>query len=268
MATLADVAVEESAHVQQELKVLFHQLCMLFGLLIMLLLTESTLYWLNHIQTPRPPNQRALLLGRINNWVNEVEDDSDGTPPNMLTSNFLTSGTANPPSSTTPSAMTKATTVSSATSGVAAAGKVAGKFSSKIGLYLLISLILHSFLGHPVRCASHQPGREQQWLRQAYLRISSDRFQMQAFWLWWLSIHCHVRGWWSRWWRIWYWLQQYRYPLDTDGQKALCDCNGTPFILYLLNYIIWNDGRQTSLLVTHQRKCRLMLVPTWNDRRG
>ena len=162
MATLADVAVEESAHVQQELKVLFHQLCMLFGLLIMLLLTESTLYWLNRIQTPRPPNQRALLLGRINNWVNEVEDDSDGTPPNMLTSNFLTSGTANPPSSTTPSAMTKATTVSSATSGVAAAGKVAGKFSSKVGLYLLISLILHSFLGHPVCCTSHQPGREQQ----------------------------------------------------------------------------------------------------------
>jgi len=51
MATLADVAVDveeqESARVQQELKVLFHQLCMLFGFLIMLLLlTESTLYWL------------------------------------------------------------------------------------------------------------------------------------------------------------------------------------------------------------------------------
>ncbi|KIM60853.1 hypothetical protein SCLCIDRAFT_26361 [Scleroderma citrinum Foug A] len=125
MATLADVAVEEeSARVQQELEVLFHQLCMLFGLLIMLLLTESTLYWLNRIWTPRAPNQRALLLGHINNWMNEVEDDGDGTPPNMLTSNSLTSGTADPPSSTVPSAMTKATTVSSATSGVAAAGKV------------------------------------------------------------------------------------------------------------------------------------------------
>ena len=163
MATLADVAVEEeSACVQQELEVLFHQLCMLFGLLIMLLLTKSTLYWLNHIWTPRPPNQRALLLGHINNWTNEVKDDGDGTPPNMLTSNFLTSGTADPPSSTAPSAMTKATTVSSATSGVAAAGKVAGKFPSKVGLYLLISLILHLFLGHLVCCTPHQPGREQQ----------------------------------------------------------------------------------------------------------
>jgi len=185
MATLADVAVEEqeSACVQQELEVLFHQLCVLFGLLIMLLLTESTLYWLNRIWTPRPPNKRALLLGRINNWWDEVKvNDGEGTPPNTLASNSLTSGTADPPSSTAPSLMTKATTVSSAASGVAAAGKVAlihdedkgnaqpsaalpirkvaGKHPSKVGLYSLISLILHSFLGHPAHCASHRPGRE------------------------------------------------------------------------------------------------------------
>jgi len=41
-----------------------------------------------------------------------------------------------------------------------------------------------------------------------------------------------------------------------------------PFILYLLSYFMWNDGRQTSLLVTHQRKCGLELVLMWNDRRG
>ncbi|KIM61891.1 hypothetical protein SCLCIDRAFT_25549 [Scleroderma citrinum Foug A] len=90
MATLADVAVEEqeSARVQKQLEVLLHQLCVLFGLLIMLLLTESTLYWLNRIWTPRPPNKRALLFGRVNNWSNEVEaDNGDGTPPNTLASN-------------------------------------------------------------------------------------------------------------------------------------------------------------------------------------
>ena len=72
MVTLADVAVEEqeSTHVQQGLEALFHLLCVLFGLLIMLLLTESTLYWLNRIWTPRPPNKKARLLGRINCWSN------------------------------------------------------------------------------------------------------------------------------------------------------------------------------------------------------
>ncbi|KAL4068686.1 hypothetical protein V8B97DRAFT_2024630 [Scleroderma yunnanense] len=103
MAMLDNVAVEDqqSTYVQQQPEVLFHQLCMLFGLLIMLLLTESTLYWLNHIWTPIPSNKRALLLGCINSWTNEVKvNDSDGTPPNTLTSNSLT------------------------TSGVAAAGKV------------------------------------------------------------------------------------------------------------------------------------------------
>jgi len=170
MATLADVAVDveeqESAHVQQELKVLFHQLCTLFGFLIMLLLlTESTLYWLNRISMPRPPNKRAQLLSHIDKWTNEVDvdvDDSNGTPPNTLTSNSLTSGTADPPSSTAPSSTTNATTVSSAASGVAAAGKVVGKRPSKVGLYLLISFILHSFLGHSARCAPHQPRRKRQ----------------------------------------------------------------------------------------------------------
>ena len=170
MATLADVAVEEqeSARVQKQLEVLLHQLCVLFGLLIMLLLTESTLYWLNRIWTPRPPNKRALLLGRINNWSNEVEvGNGDGTPPNTLASNSQTSGTPDPPSSTAPSSMTKATTVSSAASGVQSCaslpvGKVAGKRPSKVCLYYLtISFFLHLFLGHPAHCASRQPGREQ-----------------------------------------------------------------------------------------------------------
>ncbi|KAL4063997.1 hypothetical protein V8B97DRAFT_2026206 [Scleroderma yunnanense] len=127
MAMLDNLAVEDqqSTYVQQQPEVLFHQLCMLFGFLIMSLLTESTLYWLNHIWTPIPSNKRALLLGCINSWTNEVKvNDSDGTPPNTLTSNSLTSRTANPPFSAMPFSMTKATTVSSAASGVAAAGKV------------------------------------------------------------------------------------------------------------------------------------------------
>ena len=169
MATLADVAVEEqeSARVQKQLEVLLHQLCVLFGLLIMLLLTESTLYWLNRIWTPRPPNKRALLFGRVNNWSNEVEaDNGDGTPPNTLASNSQTSsGTPDPPSSTAPSSMTKATTVSSAASDAQYCAslpvqKVAGKRPSKVGLYLTINFILHLFLGHPTHCASRQPRRE------------------------------------------------------------------------------------------------------------
>lgn len=164
MATLADVAVEEqeSARVQEELKVLLHQLCVLFGLSIMLLLlTESTLYWLNRISTPRPPNKRARLLSHINNWSNEVEvDDGDGTPPNTLASNSLTSETTYPPSSAAPSSTTIATTVSSAKS----VRKVADKHPSKVGLYLLISFILHSFLGHSAQCAPHRPRGKRQRL--------------------------------------------------------------------------------------------------------
>lgn len=150
MATLADVAVEEqeSTRVQQGLEALFHLLCVLFGLLIMLLLTESTLYWLNRIWTPRPPNKKARLLGRINNWTNKVGDESgddgddgDGIPPNTLASNSLTGETADPPSSTAPSSMTKATTVSSAASGVKHKGNVQLSAAlsirpSKVGLYL------------------------------------------------------------------------------------------------------------------------------------
>ena len=82
--------------------------------------------------------------------MNEVNvdvdvDDGNGTPPNMLASNSLTSGMADPSSSTVPSSTTNATTVSSAASGVAAASKVVGKHPSKVGLYLLISFILHCF---------------------------------------------------------------------------------------------------------------------------
>ena len=156
MAMLADVvAVEEQelAHVQEELKMLLHQLCVLFGLLIMLLLlTKSTLYWLNHILTPRPPNKRAWLLSHINNWLNEVEvGDGDGTPPNMLTSNSLTSEMTYPPFSAVPSLTTIATTVSLAIS----VQKVADKHLSKVSLYLLISFILHLFLGHLAQCVPH-----------------------------------------------------------------------------------------------------------------
>ena len=42
----------------------------------MLLLTESTLYWLNLIWNIGAPNRRTLLHCRVNNWANAVTHGS------------------------------------------------------------------------------------------------------------------------------------------------------------------------------------------------
>ncbi|KAI6000460.1 hypothetical protein EDD15DRAFT_2193093 [Pisolithus albus] len=66
------------------------------------------------------PNRRALLLGCVNNWANEVRPSaSNNTPQNSAASDSQTGGKSYPPSSTVPSLTTKATSVSSATSDVA-----------------------------------------------------------------------------------------------------------------------------------------------------
>ncbi|KAI6017638.1 hypothetical protein PISMIDRAFT_18306 [Pisolithus microcarpus 441] len=68
------------------------------------------------------PNKRALLLGRINNWANEVRPSiGSSTPQNSAASDSQTGGKSHPPSSTIPSLTTKATSVSSAASAIAPA---------------------------------------------------------------------------------------------------------------------------------------------------
>ncbi|KAI6107130.1 hypothetical protein EDD16DRAFT_1712631 [Pisolithus croceorrhizus] len=66
------------------------------------------------------PNKRALLLGRINNWANEVRPGVGScTPQNSAASDSQTGGKSYPPSSTVPSLTTKATSVNSAASDAA-----------------------------------------------------------------------------------------------------------------------------------------------------
>ncbi|KAI6021336.1 hypothetical protein BKA83DRAFT_116377 [Pisolithus microcarpus] len=79
--------------------------------LMMLLLTESTLYWLNLIWNLNAPNRRAFLLGHVNNWANK----------NSAASDSQTGGKSHLLSSTVPSLMTKVMSVSSATSDAAPA---------------------------------------------------------------------------------------------------------------------------------------------------
>ncbi|KAI6112329.1 hypothetical protein EV401DRAFT_2074806 [Pisolithus croceorrhizus] len=66
------------------------------------------------------PNKRALLLGRVNNWANEVRPGVGScTPQNSAASDSQTGGKSYPPSSTVPSLTTKATSVNSAASDAA-----------------------------------------------------------------------------------------------------------------------------------------------------
>ncbi|KAI6123031.1 hypothetical protein EDD16DRAFT_705173 [Pisolithus croceorrhizus] len=68
----------------------------------------------------RTPNKRALLLGRVNNWANEVRPGVGScTPQNSAASDSQTGGKSYPPSSTVPSLTTKATSVNSAASDAA-----------------------------------------------------------------------------------------------------------------------------------------------------
>ena len=81
----------------------------------MLLLTESTLYWLNLTWNISTPNKRTALAGRVKNWANSVDrSEGNGTPQNTVTSDCSTRGMSHAPSSTTPSLSTKATSISSA----------------------------------------------------------------------------------------------------------------------------------------------------------
>ncbi|KAI6029781.1 hypothetical protein PISMIDRAFT_23988, partial [Pisolithus microcarpus 441] len=97
-----------------------HQRSVDFPSLTMLVLTESTLYWLNLTWNLSTPNKRALLLGRVNNWANEVRPGVGScTPQNSAASDSQTGGKSYPPSSTVPSLTTKATSVNSAASDAA-----------------------------------------------------------------------------------------------------------------------------------------------------
>ncbi|KAI6139092.1 hypothetical protein BKA82DRAFT_24595 [Pisolithus tinctorius] len=63
------------------------------------------------------PNRRALLLGRINKWANDVGPSSgNNSPQNSVPSDSHSNSTPHPPSSTVPSLTTNATSVSSAAS--------------------------------------------------------------------------------------------------------------------------------------------------------
>ncbi|KAI6126539.1 hypothetical protein F5141DRAFT_1060285 [Pisolithus sp. B1] len=99
-----------------------HQQSAAFSSLMMLVLTKSTLYWLNLTWNCSMPNKRALLLSHVNNWANEVRPSiSSSTPQNSAASDSQTGGKSHPPSSTVPSLTTKATSVSSAASAIAPA---------------------------------------------------------------------------------------------------------------------------------------------------
>jgi len=81
----------------------------------MLLLTESTLYWLNLTWNISMPNKRTALAGHVKNWANSVDcSEGNGTPQNTAASNCSTHGMSCALSSTTPSLLTKATSISSA----------------------------------------------------------------------------------------------------------------------------------------------------------
>ncbi|KAI6153198.1 hypothetical protein BKA82DRAFT_34262 [Pisolithus tinctorius] len=83
----------------------------------MLLLTESTLHWLNLLWNISAPNRKALLLGRINKWANDVgPSSSNNSPQNSVPSDSHSNLTPHLPSSTVPSLTTNATSVSSAAS--------------------------------------------------------------------------------------------------------------------------------------------------------
>ena len=80
----------------------------MFVLLTMLLLTESTLYWLDLVWNIGAPNRRTLLRRRVNNWANTVTRGS--TPSQKSDTTTQVNG------SSIPSLTTNTTTLSSATS--------------------------------------------------------------------------------------------------------------------------------------------------------
>ncbi|KAI6139761.1 hypothetical protein BKA82DRAFT_27019 [Pisolithus tinctorius] len=83
----------------------------------MLLLTESTLHWLNLLWNISTLNRRALLLGHVNKWANNVgPSSSNNSPQNSVPSDSHSNSTPHPLSSTIPSLTTNATSVSSAAS--------------------------------------------------------------------------------------------------------------------------------------------------------
>ncbi|KAI5983544.1 hypothetical protein EDD15DRAFT_2376339 [Pisolithus albus] len=111
--------VEATCALEQEES---HQRFVINCFIMMLLLTESTLHWLNLIWNCSMPNRRAFLLGCINDWANEVPlSASNHNHQNSTASDSQTGGKSYPPSSTVPSLTSKATSVSSATSDVAPA---------------------------------------------------------------------------------------------------------------------------------------------------
>ncbi|KAI6128900.1 hypothetical protein EDD16DRAFT_1701501 [Pisolithus croceorrhizus] len=106
------IANVETAHALEQEKT--HQRSVHFSSLTMLVLTESTLYWLNLTWNLSMLNKKTLLLGHINNWANEVRPSiGAGTSQNSAASNSQTGGKSYPPSSTVPSLTTNATSVSS-----------------------------------------------------------------------------------------------------------------------------------------------------------
>jgi len=86
---------------------------------MLLLLTESTLYWLNLTWDASTPCNNTALAGRVKNWANFVATAGNtGTPQSSVSSN-LSTHVSRPPSSTVPSLTTSATSVSSAVSDTA-----------------------------------------------------------------------------------------------------------------------------------------------------
>ncbi|KAI6118058.1 hypothetical protein F5141DRAFT_1211888 [Pisolithus sp. B1] len=102
----------ETAHALEQEKT--HQRSVHVSSLTMLVLTELTLYWLNLTWNLSMPNKKALLLGHVNNWANEVRPSiGAGTSQNSTASNSQTGGKSYLLSSTVPSLTTNATSVTS-----------------------------------------------------------------------------------------------------------------------------------------------------------
>ncbi|KAL4072697.1 hypothetical protein V8B97DRAFT_2023439 [Scleroderma yunnanense] len=85
----------------------------------MLLLTESTIYWLNLTSN----NKANKLVNHVKNWVNIIVTAGNGTLSNSVALDLQSEQTPNPPSSTIPSLTTKATSVSSSVSNIDAVYK-------------------------------------------------------------------------------------------------------------------------------------------------
>ena len=105
MALVTNVAEQSATRALEE------EICIsgTFVLSTMLLLTESTLYWLNLIWNIGAPNRRTLLRRRVNNWANTVTRGSTPSQKSDSTSTQVDE-------SSIPSLTTDTTAHSSATS--------------------------------------------------------------------------------------------------------------------------------------------------------